>query len=492
MFTDLVDFTELASNTPLDDLLRVLTTVYTQFDRLAEKHGALKLEIIGDAFICVAGLDGESDHGTRMVRLALAMQDAMRGLRTCNGVPVRMRAAVHCGAAWGGVFGVRQFRYELWGAAYYAANKLESCGVAGRVVVSEECFDTLDHDRFVRGRALDVRNVAPSIGRAFVVSASALEIVEQETEQAALMAKLGEYGVTLNESARYYVLACGGTTSRPGDAPCTFATINVCASGDPNRAVVGVFAGLRGSRCVQHTAQSLPAVVGTDSRFMFDPCAAMRRAGLAVQESWAALYPNDSSGCTYALVHVSHSLVVVSVLGDVSVSIFRRGVCSSLVAAHTLERASERERVANRDVHLWDDRKLAPDVPVTRAVGLNTLNDRRALSHTPETLLFSLDHELSFILLANTVFLNAYPADEASAYISHKLLCETLTISEIVDDLLATALERSTSSTRGRKKTRRRSSVPDTHSSLFHATALQSMAVAVMAFRHKRTTSATL
>ncbi len=62
LFSDLVSFTSLAANMKTEELVALLNEMYTRFDRLTEKHGVFKVEIIGDAYVAVAGMLDSTTH----------------------------------------------------------------------------------------------------------------------------------------------------------------------------------------------------------------------------------------------------------------------------------------------------------------------------------------------------------------------------------------------------------------------------------------------
>ncbi|GIL74056.1 hypothetical protein Vretifemale_3970 [Volvox reticuliferus] len=79
LFTDIVSYTEVASQlTPLQ-VVKLLNDLYTEFDALTDKHGVYKVETIGDAFMCVSGCPMREDP----VKAALRMADMAQVERGC-------------------------------------------------------------------------------------------------------------------------------------------------------------------------------------------------------------------------------------------------------------------------------------------------------------------------------------------------------------------------------------------------------------------------
>lgn len=75
---DLVGFTELCSRVPAASVVRVLNQIFTRFDEVAASHGVAKVDVIGDAYFCIAGHTRGSDpaQATHMVQQAKGMLQA--------------------------------------------------------------------------------------------------------------------------------------------------------------------------------------------------------------------------------------------------------------------------------------------------------------------------------------------------------------------------------------------------------------------------------
>lgn len=72
----------------------------------------------------------------------------------CNGTtggsaPLAMRIGLHAGDAVGGIVGTSRPRYFIWGPETVVANKLESSGKAGQILVSEAVARRLYSEGFL-------------------------------------------------------------------------------------------------------------------------------------------------------------------------------------------------------------------------------------------------------------------------------------------------------------------------------------------------------
>ncbi len=137
LFADIAGFTPLSIRLAPGELVGLLNRVFSSFDELVEQHGLEKIKTIGDAYMVAGGLpDPRPDHLDRMVRLAVAMQEAVSRLHAELG-GLQLRIGIHTGSVVAGVIGIRKFIYDIWGDTVNTASRLESHGVPGRIQVSE-------------------------------------------------------------------------------------------------------------------------------------------------------------------------------------------------------------------------------------------------------------------------------------------------------------------------------------------------------------------
>lgn len=147
LFADIVGFTGLAARLAPNEVIALLSQLFTRFDDLAAERGLEKIKTIGDSYMAAGGLpDPTPDHAVRVVDLGLAMIDA--AARPAPGLPpVSLRIGVHSGPAVGGVIGSRRFAFDVWGDTVNVASRLESQGQADRVHIGQATWE-LVRDRF--------------------------------------------------------------------------------------------------------------------------------------------------------------------------------------------------------------------------------------------------------------------------------------------------------------------------------------------------------
>ena len=138
LFADIVDFTNMAANSPPREVLALLNETFAAFDRLVETHGLAKIKTIGDAYMVAGGLPhGGNGKLDAVAQLALGMLAATGARQRPDGTPLAVRIGIHCGPLTAGVIGDKRFLYDLWGDTVNMAARLESLGEPGRIHVSE-------------------------------------------------------------------------------------------------------------------------------------------------------------------------------------------------------------------------------------------------------------------------------------------------------------------------------------------------------------------
>jgi adenylate cyclase len=153
LFADMAGFTEQASETAPDDLVQFLNRVFSDFDRLVERHGLEKIKTTGDCYMVVSGVPtARPDHAQALAVLALEMCEAAAAWRDPRGRNVPIRMGISSGPVVAGVVGTRKFFYDVWGDAVNVAARMETTGCAGRIQVSQDTYERLRDEFVLEGR----------------------------------------------------------------------------------------------------------------------------------------------------------------------------------------------------------------------------------------------------------------------------------------------------------------------------------------------------
>lgn len=139
LFADIVGFTHLSARSDPQDIVRMLNSIFSDFDTIAEAHGLEKIKTIGDAYMAAAGLPTpRHDHAEAVMSAAIEMLACLERHQTHDGAPLALRVGINTGPVVAGVIGKHKFIYDLWGDAVNMASRMESNGVPGAIQVSPE------------------------------------------------------------------------------------------------------------------------------------------------------------------------------------------------------------------------------------------------------------------------------------------------------------------------------------------------------------------
>ncbi|TVU52262.1 MAG: PAS domain S-box protein [Arthrospira sp. PLM2.Bin9] len=159
LFADIVGFTQLASELSPVDLVNLLNKIFSAFDMLTEAYGLEKIKTIGDAYMVVGGLPiRRDDHAIAIAEMAMNMQKVMAELNKTQNRTLSIRIGIHSGPVVAGVIGLKKFIYDLWGDTVNTASRMESHGVPGKIHVSEDTYQLLQHQYlFEKREMIDVK-----------------------------------------------------------------------------------------------------------------------------------------------------------------------------------------------------------------------------------------------------------------------------------------------------------------------------------------------
>jgi len=152
MFADIVGFTQLSAQISAKQLVELLNKIFSQFDKLADKHRLEKIKTIGDAYMVVGGLPTpRPDHAIAIAEMALDMQVAVTKVNTKLklelGQPLQIRIGINTGPVVAGVIGLKKFIYDLWGDTVNTASRMESQGIPDCIQVTASTYELLK-DRY--------------------------------------------------------------------------------------------------------------------------------------------------------------------------------------------------------------------------------------------------------------------------------------------------------------------------------------------------------
>lgn len=141
LFADIVGFTRWSRGISPGQVVSILNDLFSEFDALAERHGAEKIKTIGDGYMAVAGLRKTREAGEAagaIADLALDMRTDFVAFRDAQGLDLSLRIGVHSGPVVAGVIGVRKIAFDLWGDTVNVASRLENSCPPGEIQISAQ------------------------------------------------------------------------------------------------------------------------------------------------------------------------------------------------------------------------------------------------------------------------------------------------------------------------------------------------------------------
>jgi PAS domain S-box-containing protein len=165
MFADFKGFTKVCKQLDPEEIVNTLDELFSEFDRIVEKHFIEKIKTIGDAYMCAGGMPMKNNsHPVNVVMAALEIQQFLFEFnkpRMLNkDIVWECRIGAHSGEVFAGVVGEKKFAYDIWGDTVNLAARMETAGAVNTVNISDTTYEMVK-DYFVcvpRGE-IDVKNV---------------------------------------------------------------------------------------------------------------------------------------------------------------------------------------------------------------------------------------------------------------------------------------------------------------------------------------------
>ncbi|KAH7958201.1 hypothetical protein HPB51_027812 [Rhipicephalus microplus] len=155
MFASIPNYIEFYDETDVNkqglECLRLLNEIICDFDKLLlkPKFSVIeKIKTIGSTYMAAAGLQpGREENGDKprddhnvvsLVEFAIALTALLEQINRESFQRFKLRIGINHGPVIAGVVGAQKPQYDIWGNTVNVASRMDSCGVIGRIQVTED------------------------------------------------------------------------------------------------------------------------------------------------------------------------------------------------------------------------------------------------------------------------------------------------------------------------------------------------------------------
>ncbi|KAJ3333925.1 Receptor-type guanylate cyclase gcy-13 [Blyttiomyces sp. JEL0837] len=150
-FTDIFKFKSMVSIVPAEQILRILSQIYTKFDNILTKFDRLyKVESVSDTYMVAAGLHtnkGKDDpvkDAEQALKCSMEMVVAVQEMQFDNlpaDVEIEIRVGAHTGSVLAGLVGTKMTRYCLFGDTVNTASRMCTTSKPSQVHLSKATYE---------------------------------------------------------------------------------------------------------------------------------------------------------------------------------------------------------------------------------------------------------------------------------------------------------------------------------------------------------------
>jgi class 3 adenylate cyclase len=149
LFTDIVNYTELAKNYKHDIIFELLNILYTKFDNIIKKYSHLqKIETIGDAYMVVGDIFRNDDNYKIVIKeiilIAFDFINEIKNIKTPDKNPLSIRIGINLGNVSIGILGTELPRLCVVGNTVNMASRLQSTADPDTIQISHHIYEQLE------------------------------------------------------------------------------------------------------------------------------------------------------------------------------------------------------------------------------------------------------------------------------------------------------------------------------------------------------------
>ena len=150
LFTDIVNYTELAQKYDDTIIFQLLNNVYISFDKIIKKYSHLqKIETIGDAYMVVGDIFRNTiNHNVvinEILSFAIDIIKEVKTIKTPDNIPLCIRVGINIGSVSIGILGNELPRLCVVGNAVNMASRLQSTAEIDTIQISSDIYEQLEN-----------------------------------------------------------------------------------------------------------------------------------------------------------------------------------------------------------------------------------------------------------------------------------------------------------------------------------------------------------
>jgi len=148
-YCDIVQFTNLSSESTAQQVIEMLNNLYGMFDERIDQFDVYKVETIGDAYMVASGVPEKTDHhASEMAKMALDLLAKICTFEVVHkpGYRLRLRMGIHSGPVVAGVVGTKIPHYSVFGETVDMASMMEASGEPMKIQISVATKDLLEKE----------------------------------------------------------------------------------------------------------------------------------------------------------------------------------------------------------------------------------------------------------------------------------------------------------------------------------------------------------
>jgi hypothetical protein len=153
LFTDIVNYTELAKKYDDKTIFQLLYSIYIRFDDIIKKYPHLqKIETIGDAYMVVGDIYRNTNNHKQVIKeiilFALDIVSEIKNVKTPDKIPLQLRVGINMGNVSIGILGNEIPRLCVVGNAVNVAARLQATADIDTIQFSHHIYEKLEDINF--------------------------------------------------------------------------------------------------------------------------------------------------------------------------------------------------------------------------------------------------------------------------------------------------------------------------------------------------------